>query len=85
MMASAEIQKVDLEIDTVLQCLMRDGVMDEQFEQLLCLQDESEPDFVKTVMDLFFQVRSGCPEKDAGGTTRLNVLLACACGIAQQC
>lgn len=78
-MASAEIQKVDLEIDTVLQCLMRDGVLDEQFEQLLCLQDESEPDFVKTVMDLFFQVRSGCLEK---GTTCLNVLVACACGIA---
>jgi hypothetical protein len=60
-MSEAEIQQVDLESHNVLQCLLRDGIMDEQFEQLLSLQDESEPDFVRTVMDLFLQVCTSPP------------------------
>lgn len=51
------------EIDGAMSSLLREmhaeGHIDNQFEQLLMLQDESEPDFVRSVMELFFQVRWG--------------------------
>jgi histidine-containing phosphotransfer peotein len=55
------------EIDGAMSSLLREmhaeGHIDNQFEQLLMLQDDSEPDFVRSVMELFFQVRA-----DSGAT-----------------
>jgi histidine-containing phosphotransfer protein len=35
-------------------CLLFQGVLDEQFTQLQQLQDDSNQDFVREVVDLFF-------------------------------
>ena len=53
---ASQLQAVDDQIGTLLKSMQKEGIMDEQFEQLLMLQDEAEPDFVRTVMELFFQV-----------------------------
>lgn len=50
---------VDAEIQAVLGQLKAEGHIDDQFQQLLLLQDESDPDFVRSVMQLFFEVRLG--------------------------
>ena len=46
----------DNEIAVLLAGLKGEGHIDDQFEQLLSLQDESDPDFVRSVMQLFFEV-----------------------------
>lgn len=50
------IAAIDSKIQTLLLTLKSQGHIDGQFEQLLLLQDDSEPDFVRSVMELFFQV-----------------------------
>jgi hypothetical protein len=50
------IAEIDSKIQALLMTLKRQGHIDGQFEQLLLLQDESEPDFVRSVMELFFEV-----------------------------
>lgn len=56
------------DIDGAMSSLLREmhaeGHIDNQFEQLLMLQDDSEPDFVRSVMELFFQVRDNCGMKE---------------------
>lgn len=54
-MAGAE--EIDGAMSSLLREMHAEGHIDNQFEQLLMLQDESEPDFVRSVMELFFQVR----------------------------
>jgi hypothetical protein len=47
---------VDDQVAALLDALRREGHIDEQFDQLLALQDDSDPDFVQTLMQIFFQV-----------------------------
>lgn len=54
----SEIAEIEDAMSQLLRDLQSEGHIDNQFQQLLMLQDESEPDFVRSVMDLFFQVYS---------------------------
>lgn len=54
----SEIAEIEHAMSELLRDLQSDGHIDNQFQQLLMLQDDSEPDFVRSVMELFFQVRS---------------------------
>lgn len=54
----SEIAEIEYAMSQLLRDLQSEGHIDNQFQQLLMLQDESEPDFVRSVMELFFQVRS---------------------------
>ena len=47
---------IDAEMQTLLGSLKAEGHIDSQFEQLLQLQDDSDPDFVQGIMELFFKV-----------------------------
>lgn len=49
---------MDERVADALKSLKSEGHIDDQFEQLLLLQDDSDPDFVKSVMQLFFEVRA---------------------------
>jgi histidine-containing phosphotransfer peotein len=51
----AQLESLNHSIDQLVYQLQREGVLDEQFEQLLLLQDETNPDFVAEVVELFFQ------------------------------
>ncbi|PNW88687.1 hypothetical protein CHLRE_01g040450v5 [Chlamydomonas reinhardtii] len=42
-------------IDTLLAQLQQEGILDEQFSQLMALQDETNPDFVAEVVQLYFE------------------------------
>jgi hypothetical protein len=53
-MSTAEDNAADM--TALLRTLHSEGHIDDQFEQLLMLQDESDPDFVRSVMELFFEV-----------------------------
>jgi len=64
--ASSQLEALDAQIASLLAVMQQEGLMDEQFEQLLLLQDEAEPDFVQTVMELFFQVRSRVGDEGIG-------------------
>lgn len=55
MSAGEQLAHVNQEIDALLQILKQEGVIDGQFEQLLLLQDDSDPDFVKNVMEMYCQ------------------------------
>jgi hypothetical protein len=57
---SAAGAELDAQIRALLGNLKAEGHIDDQFEQLLLLQDDSDPDFVQSVMQLFFQVRGAC-------------------------
>jgi histidine-containing phosphotransfer protein len=47
--------EVDGKIETLLHQLSQDGLLNDQFQQLMQLQDESNPNFVKEVVELYFQ------------------------------
>lgn len=49
------VETVQAQLDTHLNQLTQEGLLDEQFMQLLQLQDETNPDFVTEVVDLYFE------------------------------
>jgi histidine-containing phosphotransfer peotein len=51
----AQLESLNHGIDQLVYQLQQEGVLDEQFQQLMLLQDETNPDFVAEVVDLFFQ------------------------------
>jgi histidine-containing phosphotransfer protein len=54
----AAAAQVTSHLDALIGQLQAQGILDEQFTQLLLLQDETNPDFVAEVVQLYFEVRS---------------------------
>ncbi len=52
----AMAQAAQAQIEQLVSRLQHEGVLDEQFVQLMMLQDDSNPDFVMEVVQLFFEV-----------------------------
>lgn len=50
-----QLQHLNQNMEQLLQQLQIEGVLDEQFQQLLMLQDETNPDFVAEVVELYFK------------------------------
>lgn len=46
---------VAAQIEALVVRLQQEGVLDEQFQQLMMLQDDSNPDFVAEVVQLYFE------------------------------
>ncbi|KAG2495565.1 hypothetical protein HYH03_006165 [Edaphochlamys debaryana] len=51
----AQVAAVCQNIDSLLQQLQHEGILDEQFQQLMQLQDDTNPDFVAEVVQLYFE------------------------------
>jgi len=45
----------DAQLDSLLNQLLAEGLLDEQFSQLMQLQDDSNPHFVAEVVELYFE------------------------------
>jgi histidine-containing phosphotransfer protein len=58
-----QLAELSAQVEQLVQQLQSEGVLDEQFSQLLALQDESNPDFVAEVVQLYFQDSVGKIEK----------------------
>lgn len=54
-MLDQQLVLLDQNIDRLVFQLQQEGVLDEQFQQLMQLQDESNPDFVAEVIQLYFE------------------------------
>jgi len=50
-------------IDQLVAHLQQEGILDEQFQQLMQLQDDSNPDFVSEVVQLYFEDSVGKIER----------------------
>mmetsp|Transcript_50811 Transcript_50811/g.110809 ORF Transcript_50811/g.110809 Transcript_50811/m.110809 type:complete len:150 (-) Transcript_50811:189-638(-) len=61
MAANAEV--IQQHIQQLVAQLCQEGVLDEQFQQLMLLQDESNPDFVAEVVQLYFEDSAGKIDK----------------------
>lgn len=53
--AAAAAAVVEQHIDALLHQSVQEGLLDDQFMQLIQLQDESNPDFVAEVVELYFE------------------------------
>jgi histidine-containing phosphotransfer protein len=51
------------ELEQLVRQMQAEGLLDDQFQQLLALQDESNPDFVAEVVQLYFEDSVGKIEK----------------------
>ena len=51
----AQLQQLNQALEALVLQLQQEGVLDEQFQQLMMLQDESNPDFVQEVVQLYFE------------------------------
>ncbi len=65
-MAATSASQVEQAIMGLVQALTNEGVLDEQFQQLLMLQDESNPDFVAEVVMLYFEGEGRCSPSRGG-------------------
>ncbi|PNH04169.1 Histidine-containing phosphotransfer protein 5 [Tetrabaena socialis] len=51
----ANVAAVEESINILVAQLQQEGTLDEQFEQLMALQDDANPDFVAEVVQLYFE------------------------------
>eukprot|EP00775_Hariotina_reticulata_P013670 gene13670-13792_t len=51
------------ELEQLVRQMQAEGLLDDQFQQLLALQDESNPDFVAEVVQLYFEDSVGKIDK----------------------
>ncbi|CAK0784187.1 hypothetical protein CVIRNUC_007391 [Coccomyxa viridis] len=61
-----EVAHINQQIDQLLNGLGQEGLLDDQFAQLMQLQDESNPDFVAEVVELYFEDSAGKLDKLEG-------------------
>ena len=72
------------QINAVLHQLESDGLLDDQFTQLQQLQDESNPDFVKEVVELYFE-DSASKLQNLAARLRVSVQLYCSMQLDNSC
>eukprot|EP01025_Chloroclados_australasicus_P008843 TRINITY_DN13272_c0_g1_i1.p1 TRINITY_DN13272_c0_g1~~TRINITY_DN13272_c0_g1_i1.p1 ORF type:complete len:172 (+),score=22.13 TRINITY_DN13272_c0_g1_i1:99-614(+) len=72
-MTAERLAQVDAEINALLKALSEEGHIDVQFQQLLALQDDSDPEFVRTVMSMFFEDSQALLEQIHGLLTAQSV------------
>lgn len=60
---SASLAQLESNIQQLLGHLTQEGLLDDQFSQLRQLQDESNPDFVQEVVELYFEDSASKLEK----------------------
>lgn len=58
-----QLAYIDNSIQQHVSQLQKEGLLDDQFQQLMQLQDESNPDFVAEVVNLYFEDSVGKIEK----------------------
>lgn len=67
-----DLSAINTQIDQVLSQLKAEGLLDEQFSQLMALQDDSNPDFVAEVRQgTAGLARSAARERDRAGLASL--------------
>lgn len=65
-----QLNAVNQGIEQLVAQLQLEGILDEQFHQLMQLQDESNPDFVAEVVELYF-------EDSVAKIERIATMLSC--------
>lgn len=53
--SAAQLEQLQASLNELLSQLLHEGLLDEQFSQLLSLQDETNPHFVAEVVELYFE------------------------------
>ena len=60
---ASNLDQINARIEQLLYQLTQEGLLDDQFAQLRQLQDESNPDFVQEVVELYFEDSAAKMEK----------------------